>query len=223
VCNRDLIWPYLLPYGAYVLVGSIGGLPRPVDYALRIVVVGALLFAFRSRYQRITGPKSSLVSILVGVIGGVVAALLWVGLLLPFQDAHKGTAFDLPSFVMRLAAASLVVPFAEELLCRGFILGLITQWQEARRAGGSIDDVLDDRSVQEITPGAWTPLAVALSSAAFAIGHSPSQMLAAFGFGVAMSALWIIRRDLLTPIIAHAITNFVLYTYVFATSSWGLW
>src|SRR5262249_29950406 len=158
-------------------------------------VVGALLFAFRSRYQRITGPNSSTISILVGVVGGILAALLWVGLLLPFQDAHTGTAFDFPSFVMRVAAASLVVPFAEELLCRGFIQGFITQWQDARRAGGSIDDALEERSVREITPGAWTPLAVVLSSAAFAVGHSPSQMLAAFAFGVAMSALWIIRRD----------------------------
>ncbi len=223
--NRDLLLPYLAPYGAYVLIGSLaGGLGHELDYALRIVATGATLWWFRSRYRRLTGPGSWSVSVLVGIVGGLAATLIWVATLLPFQDASAGEAFSFSAFLLRVAAATLVVPFVEELLCRGFILGLVTQWQEARRTGGNaLDEVLDNRSVNELRPGAWTPLAVVISSAAFAVGHAPPQMLAAFVFGVLMAALWIIRRDLLTPIVAHAVTNLALYLYVFETGSWGLW
>ena len=224
IANQDLILPYLLPYGAYVLIGTLaGGFSRELDYVLRIVVVGALLLFFRSRY-RVRGPRSVGRSAAVGALAGVAAAFVWVGLLIPFRDAHAGDAFTLNAFLLRLAAAVVVVPFAEELLCRGFILGLITQWQEARRAGaGTIDEVLDRRSVHELRPDAATALSIALSSAAFAIGHSPPAMLAAFGFGVVMALLWVARGDLVAPIVAHAVTNLVLYVYVFRTGSWGLW
>ena len=47
--------------------------------------------------------------------------------------------------------------------------------------------------------------------------------LAALAYGLIMAGLWIVRRDLLTPIVAHAVTNLALYIYVFKTQSWGLW
>ena len=66
-------------------------------------------------------------------------------------------------------------------------------------------------------------LGVIVSVVAFAVGHAPAQWLAAFAYGLIMAGLWIVRRDLLTPIVAHAVTNLVLYSYVFKTQSWGLW
>ena len=62
-----------------------------------------------------------------------------------------------------------------------------------------------------------------MSVIAFAVGHPPAQWLAAFAYGLIMAGLWIVRRDLLTPIVAHAVTNLALYIYVFKTQSWGLW
>jgi membrane protease YdiL (CAAX protease family) len=135
----------------------------------------------------------------VGCAAGVFGALLWVALLLPFQDARAGEPFALAAFLLRLTAATLVVPFAEELLCRGYILGVITQWQEARRSGkNALDVVLDERSVRELPPGACTWLAALVSSAAFALGHGSAQWLAAFGYGLLMAGLWRLRRDLIT-------------------------
>ena len=147
-----------------------------------------------------------------------------MALLLPFQDAHSGDSHALPAFLLRLTAATLIAPLVEELLCRGYILGVVTQWQEARKSTANpLDVVLDERSVQAITPGAWTLLAAIVSSAAFALGHGSTQWLAAFAYGLLMAALWRVRGDLLTPITAHAVTNFVLYIYVFVSGSWGLW
>ncbi|MEX2284575.1 MAG: CPBP family glutamic-type intramembrane protease [Gemmatimonadota bacterium] len=222
--NRDLLLPYFAPYAAFVIIATVAeGLSRELDYAIRISVTGILLIVLRKHYQNIVGPRSPLGSVLLGAAAGVIGALVWVVLLLPFQDASAGEPYAARAFALRLAAATLVVPFAEELLCRGYILQLVTQWQQARRSGTSVGDVIDLRSVHELTPGAWTGLAVVVSSAAFALGHSPVQWPAAFGFSLLMAAMWMVRRDLIAPITAHAVTNFVLYIYVFKTGSWGLW
>jgi CAAX prenyl protease-like protein len=224
--NADLLAPYLLPYAAYVLVATFAGdLPREVDYAIRIVFTAALLFYFRKRYQRLRGPRPVVGSLVVGAAVGVGAAVLWALMILPFQDPMAGDPYTPSAFLLRLVAAATVVPLAEELLCRGYILGLLTQWHEAHRAGAkaALPVALDKRSVHDIAPGAWTGLAVAGSSVAFTMGHAAAQWLAALGFGVVMAGLWIVRRDLVAPITAHAVTNLVLYVYVFATGSWGLW
>lgn len=224
--NIDLLRPYLLPYIAYVGVATLASdLARELDYTIRIVLTAGLLIFLWKRYQPIAGPKSVSGSVLVGAAAGLVGVVLWIGLLLPFQDASEGTAFTLPAFALRLAAATLIVPLIEELLFRGYILGLVTQWQAARAAGVKqpFGAALDKQSVHEITPGAWTWVAVAISSVVFAAGHAPIQWPAAIAYGVLMSMLWIARRDLIAPITAHAVTNFVLYIYVYTTGSWGLW
>ena len=225
VANRDLLLPYLAPYGAYVLTGSLAGdLGHELDYAIRIIGTGGLLLAFRSRYQRLFGPRPWQTSVLVGCAAGVVGVFLWIAFLLPFQDAHAGEPFAFAAFLLRLSAAALIAPFAEELLCRGYILGVVTQWQEARRSGkNALDVVLDERSVQELPPGSCTWLAALVSSAAFALGHGSVQWLAAFAYGLLMAGLWRLRRDLITPLTAHAVTNIMLYVFVFTTGNWGLW
>jgi membrane protease YdiL (CAAX protease family) len=224
--NAELLLPYFAPYGAYVLIANLAGsLPRELDYVLRIVVTGALLFMFRKRYQPLRGPGSVKASVLTGVIAGFAGVFLWVLLILPFNDIYAGEPVSSSAFLMRVIAATTVVALAEELLCRGYIMGFITQWQEARKQGAAqpFSQALDERSVHAIPPGAATVLAVVISSIAFAAGHSPPQWLAAFGYGVLMAGLWILRKDLLTPIIAHAVTNLVLYIYVFRSGAWGLW
>lgn len=224
--NADLLLPYLLPYGAYVAIATAAGaLGRVPDYALRIVVTATLLALLWKRFQPIAGPQSTVGSIGLGAGVGLVGVLLWIALLLPFHDAREGAPFTALEFTFRMAAAALVVPLAEELLFRGYLLGLVAQWQGARRSGASkpLGVALDKRSVHEVEPGTWTGLAVVLSSAAFALGHAPEQWLAAFGYGLLMAGLWILRRDLIAPITAHAVTNLVLYLYVFYSGSWGLW
>ena len=159
------------------------------------------------------------------MVAGLVGVLLWIALILPFHNARDGDALAWQAFVFRVTAATLLVPFVEELLMRGYIMGFITQWHQAKRSGvkAPFDDVLDRHSVNNLAPGAATVLAVFGSSVAFMVGHITYQWPAAFAYGVLMAGLWIMRRDLLTPIVAHATTNLVLYLYIFATENWGLW
>lgn len=224
--NADLLVAYLLPYVAYVGIAALAGGMGPVaDYSLRIVVTGALLVFLSKRYQSLRGPRSTWGSAGVGVLAGLIGVVVWIALVLPFQAADDGTPFGTSEFLLRLAAASLIVPFVEELLFRGYVLGVVKQWQDARRGGATqpLSVALDRRSVHDIRPGAWTSLAVVLSAVAFALGHSPVHWAAAFVYGLLMAGLWILRRDLVAPIVAHAVTNLVLYLYVFYSGSWGLW
>jgi membrane protease YdiL (CAAX protease family) len=224
--NADLLLPYLAPYGAYVAIATLAAsLGRVPDYSLRILVTGFLLVLLRKRYQSIVGPRPVLGSVLVGAGVGVVGVLVWIALVLPFQDASAGTPFTAPAVALRIVAATLVVPFIEELLFRGYLLGVVTQWQRARGSGSAdpLGVALDRSSVHEIEPGAWTRLAVVVSSIAFALGHAPGQWLAASAYGLLMAGLWIARRDLTAPIAAHATTNLVLYLYIYFSGSWGLW
>jgi membrane protease YdiL (CAAX protease family) len=224
--NADLLLPYFAPYAAYVAIAALAaGFGRVPDYAIRILVTGFLLVFLWKRYQRVVGPRPVLGSVLVGAGVGVVGVLVWIALVLPFQDASAGTPFTAPEAALRIVAATLVVPFIEELLFRGYLLGVVTQWQQARRSGVAdpVGAALDRTSVREIEPGAWTWIAVVVSSAAFALGHAPAQWLAAVAYGLLMAALWIVRRDLVAPITAHATTNLVLYLYIFFSGNWGLW
>jgi membrane protease YdiL (CAAX protease family) len=113
----------------------------------------------------------------------------------------------------------------EELLMRGWVLGVILAWDQARRSGSTepLQVALDERSVLDLRPGSWSPWALLGSSALFAVGHAPAHWPAAFAYGLLMCALWIARRDLLSCMAAHAVTNAVLALHVRATEAWGLW
>ena len=49
------------------------------------------------------------------------------------------------------------------------------------------------------------------------------DQLAAFVYGLIMSSLLILRKDMLSCIIAHGTTNFTLAFYVKHTEQYGLW
>jgi membrane protease YdiL (CAAX protease family) len=124
-----------------------------------------------------------------------------------------------------LLAAGALVPLAEELLMRGYVLRLLVLWE---REGGSawrgaFGRAFDSGSVHALEPGAWTPLAVVGSTLVFAAGHAPEEWLAATAYGLLMASLWIVRKDLLSCVLAHAATNVALALYVGTTGRWELW
>ena len=225
--NRSLLWAYMAPYLAYVAAASLlaDRVPREVDYAIRLLVTGGILFGFRDQLRPLVGRRAMRSSIAWGVVAGLFGVGIWVALILPFQDPGAGEAWTLSQLVLRIAAAILVVPLAEELLFRRYLMGLVVQWTGARlaRQDDPIGEVFETRSVLDLAPGAWTWGAVLVSSLAFALGHAPAQWVAASAYGALMALCWIQRGDLVTPIAAHATTNLVLYVYVYASGNWGLW
>lgn len=227
ISNRRLIVPYAAPFLVYVALASLlsDTLSTEVNYVLRFVVCSAVLIWAWKWYFPITGPNSPIGSIVSGIVGGVIGLIVWVLLLTPFANAKDVAPWSTTGFLLRLAAAGLLVPLFEELLMRGFIFRLALQWSEARKGKEDLplQVVLDERTVNDVRSGDWTWAAVIISTLVFASGHQVYEWPAAIGFGLLMAFLLIVRKDLLSCIVAHATTNICLALYVLKTDSWYLW
>jgi membrane protease YdiL (CAAX protease family) len=226
VSNRRLLVPYAAPYLAYVALGSLlgGRLSPEWIYALRLVLVPALLWWAWRWYPRLTGPRSPWGSAAVGAVAGLVGIAAWIALLTPFADTTV-EPWEPTAFALRLVAAGFLVPVFEELFIRGFVLRLAYQWDRLRRGGEreALAAALDERSVSDVAPGAWSGWAVGISTAVFAAGHNPVEWPAAVAYGLLMAGLWVWRRDLLSCVVAHGVSNLALAGYVLTTGAWGLW
>ncbi len=227
ITNRQLILPYAAPYLAYVGIATLLSetLPADYNYLLRLLVVSALLCWAWRWYCPLKGPNSPLVSVLVGTGAGLVGLVLWIGLLSPFVTPGDTPPWSSQAFVLRLLSAGLLVPIFEELMMRGFIFRLAWQWDQARtnQEEHPLHLALDQRSINTVPPGSWSWVAIGLSTLAFTSGHTVPEWPASIGYGLLMAFLWIYRKDLLTCIVAHAVTNITLAWYVFATGNWQYW
>lgn len=227
--NRDLLLPYALPFMAYLAIASVPlswlGDSQAASYALRITAAAAALYWGARHYVSLLGPRSTAGSVGAGALAGVIGIALWLTLLLPFVDDNAAAPWPAAGFALRLIATSLLVPVFEELLMRGYVLRVAVLWDRARRAGvpDPLVAAMDRDSIEDVEPGAWTPLAVAISTVLFAVGHTPAEWPAACAYGALMAGLWIVRRDLLSCVIAHAVTNAGLALYVLQSGQWALW
>lgn len=225
VSNYGLLWPYAAPYFAFVgIVSLAGSLPADWSYAINIVVVTAILFWAWRRYVPLTGPNSTAVSILWGVLAGIVGTAIWVLMLMPFVEAEID-GWSNSAFFLRLIAATIIVPIFEELLMRGYILRLAYQWDMERRQNkkDALSRALNERCINNFEPGAWSITAVLVSTIAFTLGHQFAEWPAAFVYGILMTLLWIKRKDLISCIVAHGTTNLTLGLYVWITQQWEFW
>lgn len=224
--NIDLALPYFLPYGIFVLIASLPAnlLTKEWSYSLQIILTSAAFIWCWKRFIPFTGPSSPLVSTVVGFLAGLAGAVLWVICLRPFVDPAGEPYSDL-AFFLRLAAAGLLVPVFEELLTRGFILRLAIQWDNLRKKGSddALGEAMNSCSIAEVRPGEITVLAVIISTLGFAAGHSTAEWPASIAYGLLMIGLWATRKDILSCIVAHGVTNIALGFFARATSQWGLW
>jgi len=224
--NRALLLPYLLPYLLYTGIAAIprAWLGPELNYGARLVATAAALTWFWRRYAPLRGPHAPWLSVLIGIAVGLVGSALWIALLHPFV-VRGGEAWSAPSFWLRALSAGTLVPLFEEWLLRGYVLRLAVQWVRARRAGAAdaFDQAFERSSIDQVEPGAWTPLAIAISTTLFTLGHASSEWAAAAAYGLLMAGLWILRKDLLSCVAAHAATNISLAFYVRATGHWALW
>ena len=225
VSTYGLLLPYAAPYFAYVgIVSLAGSLPKEWSYCINIVAVTAILFWAWRRYVPFTGPNNTAVSVIWGMLAGIVGTVLWILMLMPFVEADAAGWRD-SAFFLRLIAASILVPVFEELLMRGYIFRLAYQWDMERKQNkdNALNRALNDRCINEFEPGAWSITAVLVSTIAFMLGHQIVEWPAAFVYGLLMTLLWIKRKDLISCIVAHATTNFTLGLYVRFTQHWEFW
>jgi len=211
---------------AWVLVSTLlnSWLDMAWIYALRTVVVAALLWYFRKCYLSIFSGHSRPNSVFMGIFWGGLGCILWVVLVTPFLSENT-LPWDTLPFFFRIISATLLVPVFEELLMRGYLFRLASQWENFRKIKkeDALTLTLDHGNINDGTEPSWSMLAVVLSTVFFTMGHSIHEWPAALVYGLLMVFLLIRTGGLLACIIAHGTTNLTLGIYVWLTGQWGLW
>jgi CAAX prenyl protease-like protein len=150
---------------------------------------------------------------LLALAVGAGIFLLWINLDQPWASIGESTGFDprkatgeidYTLAAIRIAGASLVVPVMEELFWRSFIMRWIEQTEFRSLAPGAV---------------AWRGLLA--SSVLFGFEHN--LWLAGILAGLAYGLLYRRSGNLWSPIIAHAVTNFLLGCWVLYSGNWQFW
>ncbi|HZZ91047.1 MAG TPA: CAAX prenyl protease-related protein [Usitatibacter sp.] len=150
----------------------------------------------------------------LAVAAGLVVFFLWILLdhgWAVTEHARRGFVpldangkLDPWLYTLRLAGFALVVPVAEELFWRSFLL----RW-------------IDRRRFLELDPRTASFRAFALCSVLFAAEHS--QWLAGLAAGMIYTGVYTKTGNLRAPIVSHAITNAALGLWILATGRWAFW
>jgi CAAX prenyl protease-like protein len=204
---------------AFLAVQSWLAIPARIDFPLRVLAVGAVL-VFYSRPVIRLRPRHAFAS----VVMGVVVLAIWLGpdLLFPhyrdfwlFRNRLTGGHVTVAAgpdwhgdgvmLAWRIARAVVIVPVAEELFWRGWLM----RW-------------LIDADFRKVPLGAYSPASFWITAALFASEHGPY-----WDVGLVAGILynwWMIRtRSLADCVLAHAVTNGLLCAFVVATGRWQYW
>ncbi len=176
-------------------------------YPVRVFVVGAVLYRFRNSFRL---GNCRLNPFAIGV--GIVVFLMWI-VVVP-ESAEKSQKFSSILFsvplisavfwvVMRTMGAVIIVPFAEELAFRGFLLPYL------------------EKFLLLFSPRSRQVGATLISSVAFGALHGSwiAGTLAGIGFAIARFN----RGQLFDAISAHMTANLLLAAYVMAGANWSYW
>lgn len=204
---------YLLPFLAVLLGGM---LARTVSgqfewfYGLRLLCAVVPLWMFRKSYAAFEWKWDWR-----AIAAGVAVFAFWVGIdraLAPAMGAEKPAALaQAPVFLqafwilVRAATAVAVVPFAEELAFRGYVM----------RRFASED-------FEAIVPRAASWLAVIASSVVFGLLHG-SRWFSGSLAGLVFALVYRRSGRLGSATLAHACTNLLLTIYVLAFGEWSFW
>ena len=218
--------PYVLPFALYVVLTQILlDFPDyyPWLYSAVVLVVGAVT-VYILGVRRLIRPHRDVIA---GVGVGLVGIALWIGLsrlgveqhiseILPsWLRPEARAAFNpfqaLPNpaacwgFVgMRMIGLVIVVPIAEELFWRGFLMRWVisSDWENQQIGQFTLRSFI------------WVVLL-------FTLAHP--EWLAAAVYCSLLNGLIYWKRDLWNCVVAHAVSNLVLGAYVLSTGSWELW
>jgi exosortase E/protease (VPEID-CTERM system) len=210
--GRDLTSPFLAPFLALLAVAMItGAMSAGFDwlYPLRLVVLGAIVWAFRHDYAALNWRTSW-----AGLAIGMATFALWMALM---PDTFEGKA-DWPRalqsagpttstlwLMARTVGYVIAVPLAEELAFRGYLTRPF--W----RAG-----------VERTPIGHFAWGTFLLSSAIFGAFHGQLWLagtIAGMLFAVALYR----TRSIGDAVLAHATTNGLIAAYVLVTGRWSAW
>ena len=208
-------WYYILPMATFLVLLTVVGLEGfdLIGRLAQFLLVGGLLIW---TWPRLTRAEVQWTHLGLGVVVGVIGLVQWVGmdkllravpwLFWTYYGAGPGEeGTNLPAewggltpgvIALRMGISVLVVPVMEEVFWRNFL------W----RTFASPNDM------HAVRVGEYDPLSFFGTAAAFALVHP--QWLVAIGYGLLMSLLLWRTKSLGSVIVAHAVTNLLLWVYV---------
>ena len=205
--------PFLAILGASFISKSASGYFEWL-YPLRFVAAAAALWAFRREYRKLNWRFGW-----AAPLTGAAIFLIWIA---PEGWAHAtanqplanqlGIALAALSplarwtwIAVRVAAAAVTVPIAEELAFRGYL---------ARRIMG--------RTFDQVPFSRLSFVAIAVSSIVFGLMHGQNWLVGIVA-GVAYAVLLRSKGRIGDAVVAHAVSNLLLAAWVLARGDWGLW
>jgi CAAX prenyl protease-like protein len=219
--------PYVAPMLAYLLLTQAEAyIPEdrqaswyPVAYTLKAALTAIIMVAFGRSAWADLRKTPAIGGWLLAIVLGVIVTAVWVGIdgrypPLPFLGGGAREGFD-PGVLgptaywgfvsVRMIGLVVLVPIFEELFWRSFLMRV----------------VIDPDDFRRVPIGRVTPLAAAITSAAFMMVHP--EWLPALLTGVAWAGLLHLTRSVSACVLSHAVANLVLGVYVLATGQYHFW
>jgi hypothetical protein len=197
----------------FVLLESMFTFDVYLIYIAKSIVVGLILFHFRSKYSEIA-VAASVKDICIAVALGVFVFVLWINITWDFaiigspraNNPYKlisKEAFYIAIF-FRIFGSAIVVPVMEELFWRSFVI----RW-------------IDNHNFTSIPLGTFSITSFITTVLLFGSEHS--LWLAGIVAGVLYNLLLYYRKSIFLCIISHSVTNFILGIYVIYSGRWMFW
>jgi CAAX prenyl protease-like protein len=206
---------YTAPFGIFILFLSLsqgleaariapGGLaPIYLVFPLQTVVCAAALIFYGPRY-RLRAPRNCLLAVSIGIF----ACALWVSPQVLFHQPPRLAGFNPGIFAGRpvLYWAEIIFRFLRLVLVVPFLLRFFI-----------------NEDFEAVPFGTYGPLANAVVALGFMLEHSLHDWPAALATGLLYNMLACRSRTLSSCILAHAITNALLGSFIMLTAQWGFW
>jgi exosortase E/protease (VPEID-CTERM system) len=201
--------PYLMPFLA-ILAAAMISRAASADfewfYALRVVAAAGALWYFRRSYRDLDFRFGWL-----GAAAGVVVFAIWMAFEktthspAPAALMQASTVARTAWVTVRILGAVIIVPIAEELAFRGFLL---------RRLQSSDFETVTWKTF------AWAPFLI--SSVAFGLLHG-ERWLAGTIAGAIFALAQLRRGRIGDAIAAHSVANVLVAAWVLIAGDWQLW
>lgn len=184
-------------------------------YPVKTMVVGYLLYRYRSEYHELTFKDLTSLPVNLAVCGaGILVFFLWIQMDWTLGIAGTPQGFN-PTLLhgmggqvfmtlFRICGAVLVVPLMEELFWRSFLIRYII-----------------DKDFQKVPLGLFSWPSFLLTVVLFGLEHN--FILAGMMAGVIYSLILYRTRSLAQCVLAHAVTNMALAVYVIKSGKYFFW
>ena len=152
-----------------------------------------------------------------GVVVALLTFVLWISPQAFFGFAARNNGFNpeifanQPAFywstvILRFLRLVMVVPLAEEIFWRGFLLRYLV-----------------DENFDRVPVGTFSWLSFAVVTLAFTFSHSKPDWVAAVITGALYNLVAYRTKSLSTCVLTHAVTNLLLGLWIMKTGQWGFW